>query len=144
MLRSLRKRKTIPSYVFARQNVPWKAPRSRLLEDTSNRVKSPLLPPVASYSKRPATRPQNVLAWGIYQVDGNRGAGVAHLFVARGARRVDEVRADNLEEQQLLQLSRSEIEAALTAGEFKVLAWATVVALGLRYLDPEQRKRDGS
>jgi len=36
-----------------------------------------------------------------------------------------------LEEQQLLCLSRSEIEAALAAGEFKVLGWTTAVALAL-------------
>ncbi len=68
---------------------------------------------------------------GHYRVDANRGAGVAHLFLARGARRVAEIRADDLEEQQLLHLSRAEVEAALVAGEFKVLAWGTVVALGL-------------
>jgi hypothetical protein len=31
-------------------------------------------------------------------------------------------------------LTGEEIGAALDRGEFKVLAWATVVALGLRYL----------
>ena len=70
---------------------------------------------------------------GNYRVDGNHGAGMAHLFLARGARRVADANADDLEEQQLLLLSRAEVEAALAAGEFKVLPWATVVALGLRY-----------
>lgn len=70
---------------------------------------------------------------GRYAVDGNRGAGTAHLFLARGAYRVAEPNADDLEEQQLLQLNRHELEAALAAGEFKVLAWATVVALALLY-----------
>jgi ADP-ribose pyrophosphatase len=68
---------------------------------------------------------------GHYRVDGNRGAGVAFLFLARGARRVAEADADDLEEQELLRLSRPEVEAALAAGEFKVLGWATVAALGL-------------
>lgn len=68
---------------------------------------------------------------GRYGVDGNRGAGIAHLFLARQARRVADAKSDDLEEQQLLMLSRSEIEAALAAGDFKVLAWATVVALAL-------------
>lgn len=68
---------------------------------------------------------------GHYAVDGNRGAGVAHLFLARGARRVSAPAADDLEEQELLQLSRAEVAAALAAGEFKVLAWAAVVALAL-------------
>ena len=68
---------------------------------------------------------------GRYAVDGNRGAGVAHLFLARQARRVTDPNADDLEEQELLLLNRAEVEAALAAGEFKVLPWATVVALAL-------------
>jgi ADP-ribose pyrophosphatase len=68
---------------------------------------------------------------GRYVVDGNRGAGVAHLFLARRARPVTQPHADDLEEQQLLLLSAAEVEAALAAGEFKVLAWAAVMALGL-------------
>jgi len=71
---------------------------------------------------------------GHYRVDGNRGAGMAYLFLARGARRVAEADADDLEEQELFHLSRSEIEAALAAGEFRVLPWTTAVALALLYL----------
>jgi ADP-ribose pyrophosphatase len=78
------------------------------------------------------------ISLGRYSVDGNRGAGVAHLFLARGARRVAEADADDLEEQQLLRLNRSEMEAALAAGEFKVLPWATAVALALLHLDREE------
>ncbi len=73
----------------------------------------------------------NWVSLGAYTVDGNRGAGVANLFLARGARPVAKPNADDLEEQELLRLNRSEVEAALLAGEFKVLAWATVVALAL-------------
>lgn len=68
---------------------------------------------------------------GQYPVDGNRGAGQANLFLARGARPVTDPNGDDLEEQQLHYLSRSEIETALVAGEFKVLAWAAAVALAL-------------
>jgi ADP-ribose pyrophosphatase len=71
---------------------------------------------------------------GTYHVDSNRGAGSAHLFLARGAHRVQERHADDLEEQELVHLTRGEVEAALAAGEFKVLAWVTVVALGLLHL----------
>ena len=71
---------------------------------------------------------------GSYVVDPNRGAATGHLFLARGAHPVQERDADDLEEQELLLLSRAQLEAALDAGEFKVLAWATVVALGLRHL----------
>lgn len=74
---------------------------------------------------------------GRYPVDGNRGAGTAHFFLARAARRVVDARADDLEEQQLLHLSRSELEAALTAGEFKLLPWAAIVALALYYMTRE-------
>lgn len=72
---------------------------------------------------------------GHYGVDGNRGAGTAYLFLALGARRVAEAEADDLEEQQLLRLSRDDLEAALSAGHFKLLSWATVVALALRHLE---------
>lgn len=68
---------------------------------------------------------------GSYVVDGNRGCGVGHLFLARGARRVGEPIADDLEEQELLTLTRVEVEAALLAGDFKVMSWAAVVAMAL-------------
>jgi len=74
------------------------------------------------------------LALGRYPVDGNRGAGVAYPFLATGARCVAKINADDLEEQDLLLLTRAEIEAALDAGEFKALPWATAVALALRHL----------
>lgn len=70
-------------------------------------------------------------ALGSYPVDGNRGAGVGHLFLALGARRVAEIDADDLEEQELLLLSRAELAAALARGELKVLPWAANVALAL-------------
>jgi len=72
---------------------------------------------------------------GDYRVDPNRGAGMAHLFLARNARRVTEANADDLEEQQLLYLSRHEVGTALAAGEFKALAWAAVVALALQHME---------
>lgn len=71
---------------------------------------------------------------GHYRVDANRGAGTGYLYLAQGARRVGEPIADDLEEQQLLRLSRAEVEAALNAGEFKVLGWATAIALALLHL----------
>ena len=71
---------------------------------------------------------------GRYPVDANRGAGVAHFFLAQGARRVADVASDDLEEQELLHLSRSEMEAALRDRAFKALPWAAVVALALARL----------
>jgi ADP-ribose pyrophosphatase len=70
---------------------------------------------------------------GHYVVDGNRGNGTAHLFLARGAQQVAEANPDDLEEQQLLLLSRAETEKALAKGEFKVLAWAAAIAFALHH-----------
>ena len=74
------------------------------------------------------------MSLGSYRVDGNRGAGMAHLFLATGAQRVTEPDVDDLEEQQLLYLSRSEVETALIGSEFKVLPNSTAVALALLYI----------
>jgi ADP-ribose pyrophosphatase len=71
---------------------------------------------------------------GHFPVDGNRGAGTAHIYLARGARQVTERDADDLEEQILVLLTREEMEAALLAGEFKLLPWVTAVALTLQHL----------
>jgi ADP-ribose pyrophosphatase len=71
---------------------------------------------------------------GNYAVDGNRGAGVAHLFLAKGAVKTHEINADDLEEQDMVLLDRQEVESALRAGAFKVLAWAANVALALMHV----------
>jgi ADP-ribose pyrophosphatase len=79
-------------------------------------------------------------AWtslGNYRVDANRGAGMAYFFLAQGAHRVAEASPDDLEEQELLLLSQAEMEAALAAGAFKVLPWATIVALALRHMEDQ-------
>lgn len=68
---------------------------------------------------------------GQFAVDGNRGNGVAHFFLARGAHPVSEPDADDLEEQLLLKLSRAEVEAAVAKGAFKVVPWQAVMALAL-------------
>jgi ADP-ribose pyrophosphatase len=72
---------------------------------------------------------------GRYVVDGNRGNGFAHLYLARGARYLQPIDADDLEEQEMVFLTRDELVAALTAGEFKVLPWAANVALALPHLN---------
>lgn len=73
-------------------------------------------------------------AWrslGAYPVEANRGVQTGHFFLATGAQRVGDPIADDLEEQQIIRLSRPEMARALVAGEFKVLAWAAIVALAL-------------
>ena len=71
---------------------------------------------------------------GQFPIDGNRGVGTAYFYIAQGARRVTEIDADDLEEQELLLLSRNEVETALDAGEIKLLPWTTIVALALRQI----------
>ena len=68
---------------------------------------------------------------GTFAVDGNRGSGRAHFFLARGAFLADTPHSDDLEEQQLLKLTRPEVEAAVQRGAFKVLAWQAIMALVL-------------
>jgi ADP-ribose pyrophosphatase len=80
------------------------------------------------------------ISLGHYGVDGNRGAGTAHFFLARGARCVAEPDADDLEEQALLLLDRAEVEAGIAAGEFKSLPWAAAVAVALLYLCREDER----
>lgn len=68
---------------------------------------------------------------GRYVVDGNRGCGTAHLFLATGATWVQPIDADDLEEQEFLLLSRAAVNQALTAGDFQVLAWGAAIGLAL-------------
>ena len=71
---------------------------------------------------------------GSYLVDPNRGIATGNLFLARKACYVTDRDADDLEEQELILLSRKQVEAALERGEFKILAWAAAVGFALRQL----------
>ncbi|MDD3826877.1 MAG: NUDIX hydrolase [Anaerolineae bacterium] len=77
------------------------------------------------------------ISLGAYPVDGNRGAGTAYLFLARGAAKVADARPDDLEEQELLLLSRAELKAAINAGEFRLLSWMAAVILALHKLEED-------
>jgi ADP-ribose pyrophosphatase len=77
------------------------------------------------------------VAWkalGSFPVDANRGAGEGHFFLARGARRIAEPKSDDLEEQELLLLSRKELENAVAKSDFKVLPWIAGILLALDFL----------
>ena len=71
---------------------------------------------------------------GTFPCDGNHGNGTAYLFLARGAHQVGEIINDDLEEQEIITLSRGEMMQALLDGEFKVLSWSTAVALALYHV----------
>lgn len=68
---------------------------------------------------------------GTYVVDGNRGAGHGHFFLAQDVVWQQPVNADDLEELQQVLLTRAEVRAALLRGEFQVMPWAACVALAL-------------
>jgi ADP-ribose pyrophosphatase len=72
---------------------------------------------------------------GKYANEANRGVGNGFLYLARNAVPAQKAQSDDLEEQELLVLSRDQIRAALLAGEFKIAPWAATVALALVYLD---------
>jgi ADP-ribose diphosphatase len=80
---------------------------------------------------------------GSHILDPNRGIATMHLFLALNAKRVAEPDSDDLEDQELLLLSRNEIENALQAGEFKILAWSAVVAMSLNHLYTSKNQRGG-
>ncbi len=71
---------------------------------------------------------------GSYVLDPNRGVARVHYFLALDARRVAEPDSDDLEEQELLEVTRGELESALFAGEFKEATWAALVSMAINYL----------
>ncbi len=81
-------------------------------------------------------------ALGTFPADGNHGAGSAHLFLAEGARKVSDTISDDLEEQEIVFLSRNQVVKAMLRGEFKVLSWTTVMAMALAHLG--EREKEGS
>ncbi len=78
------------------------------------------------------------ISLGNYPVEGNRGCGTAHLFLAQHAYKVTEPDADDLEEQELLYLSQSDVEKAIANGEFTILAWQMVMVMALWHLERKQ------
>lgn len=75
---------------------------------------------------------ENWVSLGRFPVDGNRGAGEAYFYLASDAQPVAAIDADDLEEQELLLISKDELSQALQAGEFKLLPWMSIVALALQ------------
>ena len=80
---------------------------------------------------------------GSHILDPNRGIATMHLFLALNAKQIATPDSDDLEDQELLLLSRRELENALNAGEFKILAWSAVVAMSLNYLNTSENQRAG-
>lgn len=75
---------------------------------------------------------------GEYFVDGNRGCGATHIFLARGARQVSapHLEASEVMEQQLLSLD--EVRAAWLGGTFRNAGTLGAVGLALAVLESDR------
>jgi len=71
---------------------------------------------------------------GKYATEANRGVGVGYLYLAKNVKFTGKRTSDDLEEQELVELSVDEMRVALVAGEFKVISWAACVGLALAHL----------
>lgn len=71
---------------------------------------------------------------GCYVLDPNRGVAKVSYFLALDARRVAEPDSDDLEDQEMLEVTRDELEQALFAGEFKEATWAALVSMTLNLI----------
>ena len=69
--------------------------------------------------------------FGRYAMDGNRGCGVGHLFLAEGCTKVTEPVSDDLEEQELICLPSGEVKKLLLEGALGVAPWTATLALAL-------------
>ena len=71
-------------------------------------------------------------AWtyfGGYMVNSNQGGAVSHMFHATGCRRIATPRSDDLEEAEILLLSRDELIAAIGRGEIHLLTQIALVSM---------------
>jgi ADP-ribose pyrophosphatase len=80
---------------------------------------------------------------GKYAVDANRGCGTAYLFLALDAHQVTAPHSGDLEEQEILLLTRAELREAMLKGELKMLSWTATVGLGLAWLDRHRPQNPG-
>lgn len=71
---------------------------------------------------------------GSFVVDGNRGAGTVHMFLARGARPVTAPDAGDFEETEMSFVALDDLIAALQGGAIPVLPMAAAVALAAQRL----------
>ncbi len=81
-------------------------------------------------------------AWrhlGTFVVDGNRGCGAAHLYLARGARQTAPPDAGDLEEIEIGAMDLAALRAALFRGEVAQLAIAAAIGVALAALDDPER-----
>jgi ADP-ribose pyrophosphatase len=105
----------VPAGYVHRGEKPLAAARRELLEETG--CKS------ASWGRL-----------GSFSVDGNRGCGKLHVYLAAGVRKIREPAADDLEECVLEKIRMSDALEHLGKGRVRTLTGAAAIALGLQAL----------
>lgn len=76
---------------------------------------------------------------GAFAVDGNRGMGTAHAFIARGCRKVGEPTEGDLEEYRMELLAPTALRQHLVKGDLRTLGAAATAGLGLLHIQDEMR-----
>lgn len=80
-------------------------------------------------------------AWqplGSFILNGNYGAGWAHIYLATGCTQVQEPDSGDLEQQQVLWLSVEEVRAAWRSGGFRQIGASAAIGLALDHIDAQQ------
>ena len=77
-------------------------------------------------------------ALGTFILNGNYGAGWAHIFLATGCIQVQEPDAGDLEQQQVLWLSVEDVRAAWRSGGFRQIGASAAIGLALDRLATQQ------
>ncbi len=80
---------------------------------------------------------------GSFSVDGNRGCGRAHIYLALGLRKTAEPSADDLEEIEVELIHFSRLAECLRTGEVATLGAAAAIALGLNAVACTRKERVG-
>lgn len=71
---------------------------------------------------------------GSYVVDGNRGMGRAHIYIARHLRRAMDPMSDDLEETHMEMISLEDMQTYLRDGKVATLGAASAIALAVNFL----------
>jgi ADP-ribose pyrophosphatase len=75
------------------------------------------------------------IALGTYVLGGNFFGGLAHLYLALGCRKIAEPNPDDLEEQEVVWLSKDQAIHRWRSAEFHQLSTAAILGLAFSYLD---------
>ncbi len=78
---------------------------------------------------------ENWINLGCFVTDANRGNGKGYYFLAKNARKTDQiVLSDDLEEQRLLYFSATELQEALDLNRVKIITWQAGFTMAMQHL----------